>query len=53
MLPEWEVGTPLFDKTVDSAFEVECFEEDENEELIQKTVQIKVRASESTLKPGP
>ena len=50
MLPDWKVGTPLFDKTVDSAFEVECFEEDENEELIQKTVQIKVRASESTLK---
>ena len=50
MLPDWEAGTPLFDKTVDSAFEVECFEEDENEELIQKTVQIKVRASESTLK---
>ena len=44
MLPDWEAGTPLFDKTVDSAFEVECFEEDENEELIQKTVQIKVRS---------
>jgi hypothetical protein len=49
MLPNWEEGTPLFDKTVDSAFEVECFEEDESGELAQKTVEIKVRASESTL----
>ncbi|MFL2938946.1 MAG: ATP-binding protein [Opitutales bacterium] len=50
MLPDWEPGTPLFDKTVDSAFEVDCFEENEDGELVQKTVEIKVRASESTLK---